>query len=237
MISRRNSSRIGAILITTETSGRKAMKQPIRIDFVSDVACPWCAVGLSSLQIALSRLGDTVDAEIVMHPFELNPQMVEEGEDLVEHIGKKYGRTPQQVGEAQAALRERGADVGFTFGTRTRIYNTFDAHRLMHWADIKGKQVQLKQALLQAYHGEGKPTSNHDVLVEAAESAGLDGVEARAVLTGGDYANEVRAEEEQYQAMGIHSVPSIIFNNHYLLTGAQPADVFEKTIQQILAEG
>jgi predicted DsbA family dithiol-disulfide isomerase len=213
------------------------MKQPIKIDFVSDVACPWCAVGLSSLQLALSRLGDTVDAEIVMHPFELNPQMVEEGEDLVEHIAKKYGRTPQQVSEAQGALRQRGADVGFTFGTRTRIYNTFDAHRLIHWAGIKGKQVQLKQALLQAYHGEGKATSDHDVLVEAAESVGLDGAEARAVLDGGDYANEVRAEEEQYQAMGIHSVPSIIFNNRYLLTGAQPADVFEKTIQQVLAEG
>jgi predicted DsbA family dithiol-disulfide isomerase len=213
------------------------MKQPIKIDFVSDVACPWCAVGLSSLQLALSRLGDTVDAEIVMHPFELNPQMVEEGEDLVEHIAKKYGRTPQQVSEAQAALRQRGADVGFTFGTRTRIYNTFDAHRLIHWAGIRGKQVQLKQALLQAYHGEGKATSDHDVLVEAAESVGLDGAEARAVLDAGDYANEVRAEEEQYQAMGIHSVPSIIFNNRYLLTGAQPADVFEKTIQQVLAEG
>lgn len=212
------------------------MKQPLRIDFVSDVACPWCAVGLSSLQLALSRLGDAVDAEIVMHPFELNPQMGEEGEDLVEHIGKKYGRTPQQVGEAQAQLRQRGADVGFTFGTRTRIYNTFDAHRLMHWAGIKGKQLPLKQALLQAYHGEGKPTSSHDVLVEAAESVGLDGAEARSVLAGGDYANEVRAEEEKYQEMGIHSVPSIIFNNRYLLTGAQPVEAFEGAIRQILAE-
>jgi predicted DsbA family dithiol-disulfide isomerase len=215
---------------------RNAMKQPIRIDFVSDVACPWCAIGLSSLQLALSRLGDTVDAELVVHPFELNPQMVEEGEDLIEHIGKKYGRTPQQVLQAQAELRQRGADVGFTFGTRKRIYNTFDAHRVMHWAGIKGKQVQLKQALLQAYHGEGKATSNRDVLVEAAESVGLDGAEARAVLQGGDYANEVRAEEEQYQAMGIHSVPSIIFNNRYLLTGAQPVEAFEQAIQQILAE-
>jgi predicted DsbA family dithiol-disulfide isomerase len=215
---------------------RNAMKQPIRIDFVSDVACPWCAIGLSSLQLALSRLGDTVDAELVVHPFELNPQMVAEGEDLIEHIGKKYGRTPQQVLQAQAELRQRGADVGFTFGTRKRIYNTFDAHRLMHWAGIKGKQVQLKQALLQAYHGEGMATSNCDVLVEAAESVGLDGAEAGAVLQDGDYANEVRAEEEQYQAMGIHSVPSIIFNNRYLLTGAQPVEAFEQAIQQILAE-
>ena len=212
------------------------MKQPIRIDFVSDVACPWCAVGLSSLQLALSRLGDAVDAELVMHPFELNPQMGEEGEDLVEHIGKKYGRTPQQVAQAQVELRQRGSDVGFTFGVRTRIYNTFDAHRLMHWAGIEGKQVELKRALLQAYHGEGKPTSNRDVLVEAAESVGLDGAEARSVLQGGDYANEVRAEEEEYQAMGIHSVPSVIFNNRYLLTGAQPVEAFEKAIQQLLSE-
>lgn len=212
------------------------MKQPIRIDFVSDVACPWCAVGLSSLQLALARLGDAVDAELITHPFELNPHMGEEGEDLVEHIGKKYGRTPQQVREAQAELRQRGADVGFTFGTRERIYNTFDAHRLMHWAGLNGKQVQLKQALLQAYHGEGKATSSHDVLVEAAQSVGLDAVEARSVLEAGTYANEVRAEEEQYQAMGIHSVPAIIFNNRYLLTGAQPVEAFESAIRQILAE-
>jgi predicted DsbA family dithiol-disulfide isomerase len=216
---------------------RKAMKQAIKIDFVSDVACPWCAVGLSSLQLALSRLGDSVDAELVVHPFELNPQMGAEGEDLIEHIGKKYGRTPQQVLQAQAEIRQRGADVGFSFGNRTRIYNTFDAHRLMHWAGIKGKQVELKQALLQAYHGEGKATSDRDVLVEVAESVGLDGAEARAVLQGGDYADEVRAEEEQYQAMGIHSVPSIIFNERYLLTGAQPAEAFEQAIRQILAEG
>jgi predicted DsbA family dithiol-disulfide isomerase len=212
------------------------MKQPIRIDFVSDVACPWCAVGLSSLQLALARLGDAVDAELIMHPFELNPQMGEEGEDLVEHIGKKYGRTPQQIAQAQAELRQRGSDVGFTFGPRNRIYNTFDAHRLMYWAGTKGKQVLLQQALLQAYHGEGKPTSNRDVLVEAAESVGLDGAEARSILQAGDYASEVRAEEEKYQAMGIHSVPSVIFNNRYLVTGAQPVEAFENAIQQILAE-
>ena len=212
------------------------MKQPIRIDFVSDVACPWCAVGLSSLQTALTRLGDTVDAELVMHPFELNPQMVEEGEDLIEHISKKYARTREQILQAQGELRRRGADVGFTFGERTRIYNTFDAHRLLHWAGLNGKQVALKNALLEAYHGQGKPTSDRDVLVAAAESVGLDGAEARGVLDRGDYANEVRLEEEQYHAMGINSVPSIIFNNRYLLTGAQPAEAFESAIRQILAE-
>lgn len=212
------------------------MKQPIRIDFVSDVACPWCAVGLSSLQTALARLGDTVDAELVMHPFELNPNMQDEGEDLVEHISKKYGRTPEQVRQAQGELRQRGAAVGFTFGTRERIYNTFDAHRLLHWAGLKGKQVQLKEAFLQSYHGQGKSTSDHDVLVEAVESVGLDGAEARAVLQSGQYGDEVRDEEAKFQSLGINSVPSIIFNERYLLTGAQPADAFEKAIRQIMAE-
>jgi len=212
------------------------MKQPLRIDFVSDIACPWCAIGLSSLQVALSRLGDAVDAELIAHPFELNPQMASEGEVLVEHIGRKYGRTPQQVLEAQAELRERGANVGFKFGKRERIYNTFDAHRLLHWASLHGKQVALKEALLKAYHGEGKSTSDHDVLVEAAESIGLDAAQARAVLQNGDYASEVRAEEAKYQNMGIHSVPSIIFNERYLLTGAQPVEAFEQAIKQILSE-
>jgi predicted DsbA family dithiol-disulfide isomerase len=214
----------------------KAMKKPLRIDFVSDVACPWCAIGLSSLQLAIARLGEAVDVELVTHPFELNPQMGNDGEALVEHIGKKYGRTPEQIAEAQVALRERGANVGFTFGPRTRIYNTFDAHRLLHWAAIKGKQLPLKEALLRAYHGEGKAPNDHDVLVDAAESVGLDAEQARTVLQSGDYADEVRAEEEKYQAMGIYSVPSIIVDNRYLLTGAQPVEAFEDAIRQILAE-
>lgn len=214
----------------------KAMTQPLRIDFVSDISCPWCAIGLASLQLALSRLGEAVDAQIVMHPFELNPQMGPEGEDIVEYIGKKYGRTPAQIVETQAVIRERGASVGFAFGPRMRVYNTFDAHRLVHWAGIKGKQLPLKLALLQAYHSEGKDPSDHDVLVEAAQSVGLDAVEARDVLRSGDFADEVRAEEREYQAMGIQSVPSIIFNRRYLVNGGQPVETFEQVIQQILAE-
>jgi predicted DsbA family dithiol-disulfide isomerase len=212
------------------------MKPKLKIDFVSDVACPWCAIGLASLQLALSHLDDEAQTEMVMHPFELNPQMAAEGETLIEHIGRKYGRTPEQILQAQAELRERGAAVGFSFGPRTRIYNTFDAHRLLHWARLQGKQVELKAALLKAYHGEGKPPSNHDVLIEAAQSVGLDAAKARAVLQDGTYASEVRAEEEQYLAMGIHSVPSIIINDRYLLTGAQPVEAFEQALRQILAD-
>lgn len=212
------------------------MTQPLRIDFVSDVACPWCAVGLSSLQLALSHLGEAVDAEIFMHPFELNPQMRPEGESIVEYLGKKYGRTPEQIAETQAMIRERGESVGFAFGPRTHVYNTFDAHRLLYWAGIKGKQLPLKLALLQAYHSQGKDPSSHDVLVEAAQSAGLDAAEARQVLQDGKYADEVRAEEQEYTAMGIQSVPAIIFNRQYLVSGGQPVEAFEQAIRQILAE-
>jgi predicted DsbA family dithiol-disulfide isomerase len=212
------------------------MTQPLKIDFVSDIACPWCAIGLASLQLALSRLGEAVDAQIVMHPFELNPQMGPDGEDTIDYLGKKYGRTPAQIAETQALIRERGASVGFTIGPRTRVYNTFDAHRLLHWAGIEGWQLPLKLALLRAYHSEGKDPSNHDVLIEAAQSVGLDAEEARDVLRDGDYADEVRAEEREYQAMGIQSVPAIIFNQRYLVTGGQPVEAFEQVIQQILAE-
>ncbi|HTJ99496.1 MAG TPA: DsbA family oxidoreductase [Bordetella sp.] len=214
------------------------MTQALRIDFVSDIACPWCAVGLSSLQRALANLGDAVDAQIAMHPFELNPDMKPEGEAIVDYIGRKYGRTPEQIAESQAQIRERGASVGFTFGARTHVYNTFDAHRLLYWAGIEDaeKQVALKMALLQAYHSQGKDPGNHEVLVEAAQSVGLDADAARQVLQSGKYAEEVRAEEQEYMAMGIHSVPAIIFNNKYLVSGGQPVEAFQQAIQQILAE-
>ena len=213
------------------------MTQPLRIDFVSDIACPWCAIGLSSLQQALSRLGEAVDPQIVIHPFELNPQMRPEGEAIVDYLGKKYGRTPEEIAQTQAMIRERGSSVGFTFGPRNRVYNTFDAHRLLHWAGIEGKQLPLKLALLRAYHSEGRDPSNHDVLVETAQSVGLDADAARKVLQSGNYADEVRAEEEEFQSHGIQSVPAIIFNRRYLVSGGQPVETFEQVIQQILAEG
>ncbi|CAE6730751.1 hypothetical protein R69927_01806 [Paraburkholderia domus] len=212
------------------------MKQQLTIDFVSDIACPWCAIGLSSLELALSRLGDAVDAQIAVHPFELNPEMGPDGEAIVDYLGKKYGRTPEQIAETQAMIRERGASVGFAFGPRTRVYNTFDAHRLMHWAGIKGKQLPLKLALLRAYHSEGKDPSDREVLVEAAQSVGLDAAEAKEVLRSGDYTDAVRAEEREYQAKGIQSVPAIIFNGRYLVSGGQPVETFEQVIRQILAE-
>lgn len=209
---------------------------PLQIDFISDIACPWCAIGLSSLLRALDNLGDAVDARIAVHPFELSPDMPAGGASLVEYLGKKYGRTPEQIAETQEAIRERGASVGFTFGPRTHVYNTFDAHRLLHWAGLEGKQLALKLALLRAYHGDCQDVSEREVLVQAAQSAGLNADEARKVLENGTYAYEVRAEEAQVQAMGIQSVPAIVFNQQYLISGGQPVETFENAIRQILSE-
>lgn len=212
------------------------MSRSLQIDFVSDIACPWCAVGLTSLLRALERLGDSVDARITLHPFELNPDMGREGERIVDYLGRKYGRTPEQIRETQATIRERGAREGFAFGERNWVYNTFDAHRLLHWARIEDRQLPLKLALLRAYHGDGKDVSDREVLIEAARSVGLDGDRAREVLESGEYAGEVRAEEHEFQQLGIQSVPAIIFDRKFLVSGGQPSEVFEEAIRKIIDE-
>jgi predicted DsbA family dithiol-disulfide isomerase len=208
----------------------------LKIDFVSDVACPWCAVGLYALEQALEKLPD-VPVEIHLQPFELNPAMGPEGEDSTEHLARKYGRTPAQLEETRAHLRERGAAVGFTFGPRTRIWNTFDAHRLLYWAGPLGRQLALKRALLQAYQGDDQNPADPAVLLAAARAAGLDEAGARQVLQEGRYADEVRALEQQWQALGIHSVPSVIVNGRYLMQGAQPPEAFEQALRRIAEEG
>ncbi|WER48303.1 DsbA family oxidoreductase [Cupriavidus sp. WKF15] len=212
------------------------MTQALTIDFVSDIACPWCAIGLSSLKQALEQLGDEVDAEIVVHPFELNPDMPPEGQTLLDYASKKNGSTAAQVAERQALIRDRGASAGFTFAPRTHVYNTFDGHRLLHWAGVQGKKLALKEALLKAYHGSGKDPSNHEVLLEAARSVGLDATQAQRVLESGEYADEVRGEVAQFQSMGISSVPSIIFDKRYLVSGGQPAEAFLRIIREVLAK-
>ncbi|WP_266159700.1 DsbA family oxidoreductase [Dyella silvatica] len=211
---------------------------PLKIDFVSDVVCPWCAVGLKSLEQALQRLDGQVSAELHFQPFELNPQMAPEGEDIREHLARKYGSTPEQFAQNHEAIRQRGAALGFTFdmSKRQRIYNSFDAHRLLHWAELAGHQTALKLALLKAYFTEGEDISSRDVLLRIVGEAGLDTNEARAVLSENRYADEVREQEQFYQAQGIHSVPAIIINERYLIQGGQPPEVFEETLRKIAAE-
>jgi predicted DsbA family dithiol-disulfide isomerase len=210
----------------------------MKIDFVSDVSCPWCAVGLKALEAAIARVGDAIQVDWHFQPFELNPQMAAEGEDLAEHIRRKYGSTPAQFEQAQDALRERGAAVGFEFrnALRRRIYNTFDAHRLLHWAGLVGRQRELKHALLSAYFSAGRNPSDRQVLVDVAVSVGLDGAEADRVLSGGLYADEVRERERFYRGAGIQAVPSVIIDDRHLIQGGQPVEVFESTLRQIAAQ-
>jgi predicted DsbA family dithiol-disulfide isomerase len=210
----------------------------LKIDFVSDVACPWCVIGLRSLEQALDSLGGEVTAEIHFRPFELNPGMPAAGQDIVEHIAQKYGSTPEQITRNQEGIRARGAELGFTFdmGKRARIYNTFDAHRLLHWAESEGRQHALKSALFAAYFTEGRNPSDHEVLIDVAKQVGLDPARAREILESNLYANEVRESAEFYRERGIQAVPSVIVNDKYLIQGGQPVAVFEQALRKIAAE-
>ncbi|MEW9623539.1 DsbA family oxidoreductase [Rhodanobacter geophilus] len=214
-----------------------ATTTPLRIDFVSDVACPWCAVGLASLQQALARLDGEVRAEIHLQPFELNPQMAAAGEDAGEHIMRKYGIDEARMTTNRAAIRERAAALGFAYnvGPGSRVWNTFDAHRLLHWAALQdnARALALKQALLRAYFSDGENVSDRDVLVRIAADTGLDAGEARRVLDSGEYADEVRAQERRFQQAGIHSVPATIVNGMHLIPGGQPSEVFERALREI----
>lgn len=213
------------------------MPTTLKIDFVSDVSCPWCAVGLASLQAALDRVGPAVQANIMFRPFELNPQMAAQGEDTTEHLARKYGSSPEQAATIRETIRSRGAELGFVFNLdkRSRIYNTFDAHRLLHWAHLEGCQLALKKALLKAYFTDGEDPSNHEVLLRLTTEVGLDAAQAKAVLASDTYAAEVREQEEFYQQQGIHSVPAVIINDRHLISGGQPPEAFEQALRQLAA--
>jgi len=212
----------------------------MKIDFVSDIACPWCAVGLNALETALKHIGDEIPVTLHMQPFELNPDMVAEGVDAGEYLMKKYGMSPEQLQSNRDTLRERGAAVGFAFGDRSRVWNTFNAHRMLHWAGetgAPGQQRALKHALLRAYHAEGRNPGAADVLLELVAEIGMDVDAARLVLESGTYANEVRQAEQLWQQNGISAVPSVIINDRHLIQGGQPPEMFEQAIRKIAADG
>ena len=211
---------------------------PLRIDFVSDVSCPWCAIGLQALEQAIVKVG--VPVELHFQPFELNPAMPAEGQDSTEHITGKYGISEQQARDNAEAITARGAAVGFNFNLRERrrVWNTFDAHRLLHWAGEQGPGYQrnLKHALLGAYFSDGANVSDHAVLSALAGSVGLDEAAARAVLSSNDHADAVRTQEQHFTSRGITAVPSIIFNQQHLVQGGQPVETFERVIRQLTDE-
>jgi predicted DsbA family dithiol-disulfide isomerase len=203
------------------------------------VSCPWCAIGLKSLEAALSKLGNEVDVDLHFQPFELNPQMGPGGQDIVEHLVGKYGSTPEQIQQSQEMIRARGAELGFRFDMqkRTRIYNTFDAHRLLHWAEGEGKQRALKHALFAAYFTDGRDPSDRDVLVDVAAQVGLDSDRAGKILASDEYATDVRTRERFYQDRGIHAVPAVIINERHLIQGGQPVEVFEQALRRLAGTG
>lgn len=212
----------------------------MKIDFVSDVSCPWCVIGLLSLEQALAEVAaEGIRPTVHFQPFELNPQMVPEGQEIVEHLMQKYGIDAAQVAANTEAIRQRGAELGFTFsaGTARRIYNTFDTHRLLHWAGLQSAEAQraLKYRLFEAYFTDGQNPGDTALLQRLATEVGLDATEAAAVLASDRYATEVRQAESRVQRSGIHSVPAVIIDDQYLVSGGQPAEVFSQALRQVAA--
>ncbi len=222
------------------------MTTSLKIDFVSDIACPWCVIGLKSLDKALARVKGDITVDMHFQPFELNPRMAPEGQEITEHITEKYGISPAQANANRENIRVRGAELGFKFsmadeagGGRSRIYNTFDAHRLLHWAELVSPALQkaLKEALFKAYFTDGLNPGSHEVLARVAGEVGLDEAQAREILASDAYADEVREREQFYLTQGINSVPAVIINDRHLISGGQAAEVFEQALRQIAAAG
>jgi predicted DsbA family dithiol-disulfide isomerase len=214
------------------------MSTPIRVDFISDIVCPWCAIGLGALEQAIQRLADEIVVEINFEPFELNPDMPHGGQNAVEHIMQKYGSTATDIDRGQQSIRSGGNSVGFhfDFDKRTHFYNTFDAHRLMFWAGFEGLQRPLSHALFGAYFTHGQDISSHQTLARIASSVGLSAERAYEVLSSNLYANEVREREFYFTSRAIHSVPVVVLNGRQVITGAQTADYYEQSLRKIAAQ-
>ena len=217
------------------------MKPTIKIDYVSDIACPWCAVGLGNLNQAIDQLSDQANFEVHFRPFELNPNMPKGGQDAIEHLTEKYGLTAEQVKTNQANIRAKALEAGFEFHPegRKRVYNTFDAHRLLHWAGQEfglEKQAILKKELLNTYFCLAVNLDDQPNLLDAVTRSGLDQDRALEVLKNNEFAKEVRTEEATYTNAGINSVPAIILNDQYLLQGAQPPESFVNAFAQLIEQ-
>ena len=215
------------------------MATELKIDIVSDVSCPWCIIGFKALQEALEKVAPDITASIEWQPFELNPQMPPEGQDITEHITEKYQISEQQAEQNRDVIKQRGLSVGYEFGNRGggRIYNTFDAHRLLHWANTQGKQTELKLALFDLYFKHNGDPSDHEQLLQTVKSVGLDVAQATKILGSDEFVADVRQMQQHYQSAGVQSVPAVIVNNKHLISGGQPAEVFQKALIQIAQEG
>jgi len=214
------------------------MATQLKIDFISDISCPWCVVGLRNMEAALANIGDDIDAYVRFEPFELNPDMPQEGMDRATYFATKYQISPDEAKQRGGEIRARAEEAGFTMNTGEgfRVYNTFDAHRLLEWAMEEGKQRALKHALFDAYFTDGKNMGDHASLAAIAESTGLDGARAREILASDEYAGHVRQSQSHQRGRGVQSVPTIIVNGEYVINGGQPPEVFEKAFRHIASE-
>lgn len=215
------------------------IKPTIKIDYVSDIACPWCAVGLGNLNKAIVQLNDRANFEIHFRPFELNPNMPLGGQDAIEHLTEKYGLSVEQVKANQSNIRSKAIEAGFEFHPegRKRVYNTFDAHRLLHWAGKEfnlEKQAALKRELLNTYFCLAVNLDDKKNIIDAVIRAGLDPIRAQEILDSSEFSREVKEEETAYLKAGINSVPAIILNDQYLLQGAQPPESFVNAFEQLI---
>jgi predicted DsbA family dithiol-disulfide isomerase len=215
------------------------MSKHLKLDIVSDISCPWCIIGYQALNQALTKLAPDISVDITWQPFELNPNMPKEGQEITEHITEKYGISVEQSEQNRAMIKQRGLELGYAFGNRGggRIFNTFDAHRLLHWAKEYDKQTELKLALFDLYFKQDGDPSDHQQLLKVSKNVGLDSDKAQRILDSNDYEQEVRELQRHYQSAGISSVPAVIVNNKHLISGGQPADVFEQAMREIAKEG
>lgn len=205
---------------------------PLRVDIVSDVVCPWCIIGYKQLQRALETMPERFDVTLNWHPFELNPRMPEEGQNLREHLVQKYGTTPEQSRAARERLTALGESLGFRFdyADDMRMVNTFRAHQLLHWAGEQGDQTALKLALFEAFFSRREDVSQESVLVAVVERAGLSGSQARSVLADQRFSVAVRAEEQHWLDHNVQAVPTFLFNEKYQVQGAQDAKTFVRVL-------
>ena len=213
----------------------------LRVDIVSDVVCPWCIIGYKQLEKALAELGDEVDADIYWHPFELNPGMPDEGQDAAEHIQQKYGSTPEQAKAGRARIVDAGAALGFQFnyGDGKRVVNTFKAHKLLHWAGNSygpEKQTELKLAFFKAYFQDNQDVNDEAILLGVAESVGLNRDEAVAQITDEALTNQVRGEQQYWREQNISGVPALIFDQKFMVPGAQDSSTFVNVIRKVQAK-
>lgn len=214
------------------------MSKHLKLDIVSDVSCPWCIIGYQSLSHALTKLAPDISADITWQPFELNPNMPKEGQDITEHLTEKYGISVAQSEKNKEAIKQRGLELGYEFGNRGggRIYNTFDAHRLLHWAKEFGKQTELKLALFDLYFKQSGNPSDHQSLLDVSQRVGLDKKRVQQILSSNEYEQDVRELQRHYQSAGISSVPAVIVNKKHLISGGQPVAVYEQVMIEIAQE-